>query len=94
MINKKTCSRCKNTKTHSDFYKRSSMSDGYDYYCKECRNYYTMKNAYVGSTICSIPIGRATNCTNPHYARKMCKNHYYQFRYHNLKTGKKAGGKR
>jgi len=32
----KTCSRCKETKLGSDFYKSSSSPDGKHHYCKQC----------------------------------------------------------
>lgn len=80
MINAKTCKKCNIDKTYSEFYKRTSMTDGHDYYCKDCRNYYTTKNAHTGDKLCTISDGYGP-CTNFHYARQMCKNHYHQFLY-------------
>lgn len=39
----KLCSRCKNIKPESEFYKNKSKEDGYSHNCKECGKYYTKK---------------------------------------------------
>lgn len=85
----KVCSHCLCTKSRSDFYKRSSRTDGYDYYCKQCRNKFSMRNVVENPMVCSVK-----DCTKPHYALSMCRNCYSRHTYR-LKTRKqKAGRKR
>ncbi len=72
----KTCSGCLSKKLRSKFYKRSSKPDGLDYYCKQCRNGYSMRNVKENPMTCSEP-----HCTKPHYARKMCRNCYARDAY-------------
>lgn len=39
-IEAKKCSRCKQIKQRSQFYRKSSNPDGLDYHCKDCQNSY------------------------------------------------------
>lgn len=73
---KKTCSHCYESKPLADFYRRSSKEDRHDYYCKKCRNYFTHRNRVANTGSCVI-----SHCPAPHYARKMCRNHYSQCMY-------------
>jgi hypothetical protein len=70
----KTCVRCEKVKDLSVFYKQTALrpkDDGYDYYCKECRNA-SAKNTWKNNKKkCSVE-----QCESPHYARTVCKCHY------------------
>ena len=77
----KTCSHCRTKKAKSDFYKRTGKVDNLDYYCKSCRDKYTIGNITVNPGVCL-----KDGCEKPHYAKLMCKNHYHQYRYH-IKMG-------
>ena len=77
----KRCSHCRTKKVKSEFYHRSSKKDGLDYYCKSCRDKYTVGNITTNSGVCL-----KDGCEKPHYAKLMCKNHYHQYRYH-IKMG-------
>jgi len=85
---RKNCSHCGQSKPFADFYKRSIKEDRHDYYCKKCRNAYTMRNKAANPKSCSI-----SNCPSPHYARKMCRNHYSQYMYAIGADGRKVGRK-
>ena len=70
----KTCSRCKETKELVTFYKRTALrvnDDGYDYYCKVCRNKSTYKSWTNNKSKC-IEEG----CSKPKYSRNVCRVHY------------------
>ena len=70
----KVCKKCNNLKSVEFFYKVKPLrknDDGYDYYCKSCRNWYTKKNYHTNKRKCTID-----TCNNPHYAKGYCKNHY------------------
>jgi len=70
----KTCSRCQETKTLDKFYKdyTKTQKDGIDYYCKYCRVGSAIKSQRHGNQKpCSV-----SGCTNRHYAKDMCRNHY------------------
>ena len=72
----KTCSKCKETKDISVFYKRTpyrANMDGWDYYCKSCRNDSAHKTWKTNKTICT-----AEDCDKPNYAKHLCKNHYHK----------------
>ena len=43
----KQCTKCKETKSYTDFYKNRSNKDGYEYYCKPCKNAEKAKNKEV-----------------------------------------------
>ena len=85
---RKMCAHCCKSKPFSDFYKRSSKADKHDYYCKECRNIFTTRNKVKNTGSCS-----KANCPSPHYARKMCRNHYAQYMYAIGADSRKVGGK-
>ena len=72
----KICSKCSETKDVSLFYKKTAYrptEDGYDYYCKICRNA-AAKKAYSSNSVrCS-----ATGCDKPNYARLLCKCCYHK----------------
>ena len=72
----KTCSKCLKTKDISVFYKKTAYrpkDDGYDYYCKACRNI-ASKNTWNGNKIKCTKEG----CDSPNYARHLCKCHYHK----------------
>jgi hypothetical protein len=72
----KICSKCSETKDVSLFYKKTAYrptEDGYDYYCKICRNA-AAKKAYTSNKVkCS-----AEGCDKPNYARHLCKCCYHK----------------
>ena len=68
------CSKCKEGKDTSLFYKRTPYrptEDSYDYYCKACRNLSAKKTWSTNKKKCT-----ADQCEKPHYARTLCKCHY------------------
>ena len=70
----KTCSRCKEVKDKTLFYKLKALrpnDDGYDYLCKVCRNLAVKKTFQNNKVKCS-----GQNCNKPNYARKLCRMHY------------------
>ena len=72
----KTCSKCKETKDISIFYKQTALrpnDDGYDYYCKVCRNASAKKTWTNNKKKCSTQ-----DCDKPHYARTVCKCCYHK----------------
>ena len=72
----KTCSRCQKTKDISVFYKMKAYranDDGYDYYCKICRNASAKKTWTTNKRKCSTQ-----DCDKPHYARTVCKLCYHK----------------
>jgi hypothetical protein len=73
----KECSHCHTKKIKKEFYHRSSKKDGLDYYCKSCRNKYTVGNIFNNKGYCL-----EDGCDKPHYARMMCRNHYANYMYH------------
>ena len=67
----KTCKRCQEIKDISVFYKLKALrpnDDGYDYYCKECRNASAKKTWTTNKKKCST-----IQCDKPHYARTLCR---------------------
>lgn len=79
----KECRKCNVIKPVSEFYKRKivwSKDDGYDYYCKECRNKCAKDNYHNNSRKCTTG-----NCKKPHYALGLCKVHYNKRRLENIK---------
>ena len=72
----KTCSKCHQIKDLSVFYKMKAYrpnDDGYDYYCKECRNASAYKTWNNNKVKCS-----EEGCDKPNYARTLCKSHYHK----------------
>jgi hypothetical protein len=72
----KTCSRCKEVKDISVFYKKTAYKpkdDGYDYYCKTCRNESAYKTWTTNKLKCTID-----GCDKAHYAKSLCKCHYHK----------------
>lgn len=71
----KECTKCKEIKPLSDFYKAKQytwIEDGHDYYCKYCRNGNTLKShRNKDKKPCSIE-----GCDRPHYAKTYCRPHY------------------
>ena len=67
----KTCIKCKETKDKTLFYKMKAYrpnDDGFDYYCKACRNASMKKTWSTNKKKCST-----AECEKPHYARTVCK---------------------
>ena len=69
----KTCSRCQEAKDTTVFYKLKAEEDGFDYYCKTCRNASANKTWTTNKKKCSTQ-----DCDKPHYARTMCKCCYHK----------------
>jgi hypothetical protein len=72
----KTCSKCHEVKDLSVFYKKTAYrpnDDGYDYYCKTCRNVASKKTWNNNRVRCTIE-----GCDSPNYARQLCKCHYHK----------------
>jgi hypothetical protein len=68
----KLCVKCQETKTLDNFYPNKNVkSDGYDYYCKYCRNGAHLVSIRTQDKKCSIE-----ECNNTHYARTWCRVHY------------------
>ena len=70
----KTCIKCKETKDLSVFYKQTALrpnDDGYDYYCKVCRNLALKKTFQTNKVKCT-----EQDCNKPNYARHLCRMHY------------------
>lgn len=80
----KICVRCNEEKSLAQFYKTkyTHHEDGYDYYCKYCRNGSTMKSQRTNKKSCSM-----SECTGKHYAHGYCRTHYSR----NLRTGTPEG---
>lgn len=58
------------------FYKQTPLrmkDDGYDYYCKKCRNESAVKTWTTNKKTCITE-----GCDRPHYAKHVCKNHYHK----------------
>ena len=67
----KTCSKCHEVKDLSVFYNKTALrpnDDGYDYYCKECRNASSYKTWNTNKVKCTTE-----ECNKPNYARELCK---------------------
>lgn len=74
----KICTRCNMQKDYSLFYKSTPLrkkDDGYDYYCKECRNANTRKSLANTKRKCS-----EAGCDKSHYAKSLCRSHYIKRR--------------
>lgn len=82
----KTCSKCREIKSLESFYKQTALrsnDDGFDYYCKVCRNASAKKTWTTNKIKCTV-----VECDNPHYARTVCKNHYHKLLRENKKDSK------
>ena len=67
----KTCIKCQEVKDKTLFYKMKAYrpnDDGFDYYCKACRNASMKKTWSTNKKKCST-----AGCEKPHYARTVCK---------------------
>jgi len=69
----KTCSRCKEVKDTTVFYKLKASEDLLDYLCKLCRDASAKKTWTNNKRKCSTQ-----DCDKPHYARTMCKCCYHK----------------
>ena len=82
----KTCTKCDQVKDVSVFYKMKAhrpKDDGYDYYCKLCRNSAAYKTWSNNKTKCTTE-----GCDRPNYARHQCKNHYHKLLRREKKVSK------
>ena len=72
----KICKKC-NTPKHVDFFYKLKAyrpnDDGYDYYCKACRNLSTYKTWSTNKVKCTVQ-----GCDSPNYARQLCKCCYHK----------------
>lgn len=80
----KTCTKCKQSKPLTDFYKTTQYNyktnqDGHDYYCKYCRTGTHLNSRNTQKKQCSLE-----ECVKPHYANNYCRMHYARVR----RTGK------
>lgn len=64
---RKTCSKCKQSKPISDFYRNSANKDGLGYYCKSCRD----------------RINKAAAIKNPEWGRKADRRMCIKYAIHN-----------
>ncbi len=74
----KICKRCNMQKDFSFFYKNKPLrknDDGYDYYCKECRNANHRRSLANNKRKCS-----ESGCESSHYALSLCRSHYIKKR--------------
>jgi len=70
----KCCVKCHTSKKVEFFYKSTALrknDDGYDYYCKSCRNHLLKNTSKNNKVRCSMQ-----ECDKPNYARKLCRMHY------------------
>jgi hypothetical protein len=75
----KSCVKCNTPKSVEFFYKLTPLrknDDGYDYYCKSCRNALVKNNYHNNKVRCSI-------CDKPNYAKSLCRSHYLKERRNN-----------
>lgn len=82
----KICSRCQEAKDISNFYRQTALrvnDDGYDYYCKACRNQASYKSWKNNKLKCI-----EDNCHKSSYSRQMCRVHYNKFMRHKKKREK------
>jgi hypothetical protein len=73
----KTCVSCNEKLSIKMFYKMKSQTDGFDYYCKECRKSRTLISHRGGTRKPSCTI---EGCNTHNYATGMCKMHYERTR--------------
>ena len=82
----KICSRCKDVKDLIAFYKKTALrpnDDGYDYYCKVCRNKSTYKSWNSNKSKCA-----EEGCSKPNYSRSVCRVHYNKILLHKKRKDK------
>lgn len=82
----KTCIKCKSEKPVSEYYKSKPLrktDDGYDYYCKPCRNSCLKKTYHTNKVKCTVD-----GCKKPNYALKTCKVHYNKNRREQKRASK------
>lgn len=87
----KTCSRCKETKDLIAFYKQTALrlkDDGYDYYCKLCRNKAAYKSWNNNKSKCT-----EEGCSKASYSRQICRVHYNTALRHQKKRNENAKAK-
>jgi hypothetical protein len=81
----KVCKKCNNLKSVEFFYRSKPLrknDDGYDYYCKACRNLNSKNSMLNNKRKCSEP-----GCANGHYALSLCRSHYLKKRNKENKNG-------
>jgi hypothetical protein len=81
----KCCKKCNTSKLVELFYKSTPLrknDDGYDYYCKQCRNENGKQSLANKNKKCS-----ELECNNNHYALSLCRNHYVKRRTKENKNG-------
>lgn len=74
----KICIKCNVQKEYSLFYRAKPLrptDDGYDYYCKQCRNATTKYYLENTKKKCT-----ESGCDNNHYALSLCRKHYIKKR--------------
>jgi hypothetical protein len=84
----KTCSRCQEAKEISNFYRQTALrpnDDGYDYYCKSCRNKSSYQSWKHNKHRCTTE-----GCDKANYSRELCRVHYNKFMRHKKKRDKNA----
>jgi hypothetical protein len=84
----KVCVYCNKKQSINKYYKATRQPDGYDYYCKECRKFNSLKSHRGGKR---KPQCEIENCNTPNYALKMCKMHYERTRRTGTHTLKNYG---
>jgi hypothetical protein len=72
-VKNKTCVKCEQNLSITKFYKAKNQSDGYDYYCKECRKTSSLRSHRGGK---HKPLCTLEGCETPNYAGGLCKMHY------------------
>jgi len=87
----KICIKCKDVKDTIDFYKKTALrsnDDGYDYYCKVCRNKSAYKSWANNKSKCA-----EEDCNKPSYSRSVCRVHYNKIMLNKWREDKKAKAK-
>jgi len=89
-VKNKTCVKCKQKLSIKMFYKSKAKydTDGYDYYCKECRKTSSLKSHRGGKR---KPKCTLEGCDTPNYAGNLCKMHYERQRRTGSPTLKNYG---
>jgi len=81
----KVCKKCNNLKSVEWFYRSKPLrknDDGYDYYCKSCRDLNHKQSMANNKRKCSEP-----GCDSSHYALSFCRSHYLKKRNKKNKNG-------